>query len=285
MTMVQKCEFSTAPPVGPRRKIQVAVSERAACSQDAYRQMPRVHRSQTAVGPLIDGLELKMITHNAANVTWFPKCATKSMNLWVEELTRGDVDFYRQRPEFVSDTGYVLMKAREASMISRKELALRTGLARATIYEIESGHRIGGSTLGKVATYLSGCNGGTILFTLKSHDSERVFTRKFSADSDAVLFCADLVRSLRNAASLTQAELNHLIRLPTAIEQPDFCAETYKRNWPSAAPQISIIENPKGNGSQRKSNRTLRLGTLFAIAFFCGFTMGVTPNSASLKSI
>lgn len=230
------------------------------------------------VGPLIDKTDLKIMSYDAANVTIFPKCPTRPLSDWIAELQAdGDMKFHFQRPQFVSDVGYALMTARKAAGYKRKAFAKATGLARATIYEMESGDRIGGSPLGKVAAYLSGCN-ASLIFTLTPHNGGPVVYQPFSAKMDTGAFCGQFVKNLRTAAGLTQAELNHHLRLPAAMERPEFDQSEFEASRGNAAPQISAIERLADPDAKPGNRRTLRLGTLFTIAYFCGYTLSVMQD-------
>lgn len=228
------------------------------------------------VGPTSDAegyFAMDILDTDLDNIVAFGACKTRSLSQWVEELTENKDCFFTKRPKFVSDVGFDLMRGREAAGMRRSHLSARTGLARGTILEIESGRKLYGSALDKIATYLQGID-GRLTFMLTHRDTGQKLYLPFRASDDAAGFAARFTRTMRTVAGLTQVQLNERIRLLRALNDPGFSAAAFRESASSAAPRVSKIEA----GTQKHG---IRLGTMFAIAYFCHFELGVvTPQSA-----
>jgi len=238
------------------------------------------------VGPKTDEMDDLMHAFEADSaVSYFPKCATRSLEDWMAELNDSEMAFYMLRPQFIGKTGIMLMRFRQKRGIRRSALAKRSGLTRVTISEIESGHRDGGSSLEKIQAYLAGCDRATLHVRIYPHGaaSKDVVPRALQASDDASLFAANLVRDLRRAAGLTQAQLNDRLRLPAALDFGAVDLNMFRSDPTAGATRISRIENLVKADDSNKRQRSVRLGTLFSIAYFCGYVLELNAVEARSK--
>lgn len=210
------------------------------------------------------------------------QCETYSHEAWLSVLSSDAAKYHLGRFRIVSDIGYALKCAREASSYNVLMLSRNAKLSRATVLRIEgSDCKTGdgaksadGPSLAKVQQYMLGLpkKAWTLKLRLTPLVDYGLGDTVFSYDvtQDPREFTAALVRGLRQAAGLSQAGLAQRMRMSRLVAQtPEADVSAFSSPPPAAAPMISRIEN----GEQE---RGARIGTLYSIAFACGFSLSIS---------
>lgn len=209
----------------------------------------------------------KMQKHDLTNIEFLGSCQTRSLASWADEISCATSEYFRLRPLFISDVGYTLMKMREATGLNRSQLSRTSGLSRVTILEMESGTSMEGNSIAKVCQYLRAVD-GKILIACEYLDRGTIVPLVISFEDDPAALSATVVRRLRTAASLSQRQLSDRLRLPGLVLENAKTSDSASPQSTDAAPMISRIEGAH-------QTRGIRLGTLFSVAFFCGFRLSV----------
>lgn len=210
------------------------------------------------------------------------QCKTYSHDAWISILSSDVAQYQLGRFRIVSDVGYALMCKRKECSFNVFRLSNAAKLSRATINRIEgsdciidaSAKSVDGPSLAKVQQYLLGLPERTrvlrLLLTPLTDDRLGKTSFSYRAEYDPREFAADLVRGLRQAAGLSQATLASRMRTSRLMcNDPNTDLSACAAAPPPAAPMISRIEN-------REQERGARIGTLYNIAFACGFALSVS---------
>lgn len=190
----------------------------------------------------------------------------QTLDEWRQDLKDPEADFFLRQRCFLDDVGLALMQLRQEKGLSRGRMADRAGMNRATVIAIEGAFQDEGNKLSTIAKFLAplGCALPLTLTPLNQQHPGLTVPAPFA--SDPAGYAAAMVTRLRRMAGLSQSELWSRMKMSRTVLQGKPLPTP--ANLPKSAPPISRMENGQNKDGSR-------MGTLFGIAYACGFMLGV----------